>query len=167
MFGPHSIQHIMTIKTKKTQLNKKQYIKLAFSNIIHRQWWVITILGLISSAIYLYTKSWWAILPSILALLYIGFWLLQFYGITKLKQNELLFNRLSYQINPQQIIIALDTKHGMPVAWEQIKYVKHGKNHFILFLSHAQLIYLPYKIFTSPHEIQFLTTLLKRKKLIK
>lgn len=156
----------MIVKTKKFQLDKKQYIKFALSNIIRLQWWVFLLFAATSIVTFIYTKSWWAITPVILALLYLGFWFIQFYGVTQLKQNQLLFDRLSYQISGQQIVIALDSKHGIPIAWEQIQYGKHGKGYFLLFLSKAQLIYWPYKIFTSHHEIQFVTTLLKRKKLI-
>ena len=158
---------IMIVKTKKFQLDKKQYIHFAFSNILHRQWWIPLLLLATSIVTFIYTKSWWSIIPGTLAILYLGFWWIQFYGATQLKQNQLLFNRLSYQISGNQILIALDSKHGMPIAWEQIQYGKHGKDYFLLFLSKAHLIYWPYKIFTSPHEIQFVTTLLKRKKLIK
>ena len=95
------------------------------------------------------------------------FWWIQFYGVTTLKQNQLLFQRLAYQISGEQVVMALSAKHGMPIAWENVQYAKQGKDYFILFITKAQFIYLPYKIFTSPHEIQFVNTLLKRKKLIK
>jgi hypothetical protein len=55
----------------------------------------------------------------------------------------------------------------MPIKWEQIKQVKKGKDEFVLFLSKAQLIYLPLKIFNNKNEISFIETVLKRKGYVK
>lgn len=157
----------MIIKTKRFQLSKNQYIKLAFANILRQQWWVPIVLSSASIGLFVYTKSWWAITPIILLMLYLAFWWIQFYGVTKLEQNQLLFDRLTYQISAQQIIVALNPKHGMPISWKDIQYGKQGKDYFLLFLSRAQFIYLPFKIFNNPNEIQLVATLLKRKQVIK
>ena len=99
-------------------------------------------------------------------LLYFLFWLIQFYGITYLEQNRLLFERLCYEISSQQIIIQLTSKQGMPIAWEQVKRATQGKDYFLLVISKTHLIHLPYKIFNSKHEIKLVETILKRKALI-
>ncbi len=156
----------MIITTKKYRLEKSTYIRLAFYNILRQQWWVSVLLLVASGGIFLYTKSWWAIVPLIALVVYAIFWIVQFYGITILEQNQLLFQRMQYQINSQQIVMALSPKQGMPIAWQQIQSARKGKHYFLLFISKAQLIYLPHKIFNGVHEIKFLDTLLKRKKLI-
>ncbi len=156
----------MIINTKKYRLKKSTYIRLALYNILRQQWWVSVLLLVASGGILLYTKGWWAIVPLIALVAYVIFWIVQFYGITILEQNQLLFQRMQYQINNQQIIMTLSSKQGMPIAWQQIQSAKKGKDYFLLFISKVQLIYLPYKIFNGVHEIKFLDTLLKRKKII-
>jgi hypothetical protein len=95
------------------------------------------------------------------------FWLIQFAGITQLEQGKFMFEKLSYEITSQQILIKINTKQGMPLKWDAIKKVKIGKNYFDLYMSKAQLIRWPYKIFNSQNEIKFIETILKRKGFIK
>ena len=114
-----------------------------------------------------FVKTIWFVLgASIGLLLYFSFWVIQFYGITYLEQNKLLFERLRYEISSQHIMIQLTSKQGMPIAWEQVKRATQGKDYFLLVISKAHLIHLPYKIFNSKHEIKFVETILKRKTLI-
>jgi hypothetical protein len=110
---------------------------------------------------------WWFIGSFIALLLYFLFWLIQFAGVTQLDQYKILFERLSYEISSQQILIKLNTKQGMPIKWDQIKNAKVGKNAFTLVLSKAQFVYLPYKVFKTENEKKFVETILKRKELIK
>lgn len=153
----------MNIRTKKYQLETGTYIKAALSAVLKEQWWV----GLIFLAIcagYLWIPNWWWIIGATIALvLYILFWLIQFAGVTQMEQGKVLFQKLSYEINSQQILIKLNSKQGMPMKWDQIKRAKKGKDAFIFFVSKAQLIHLPFRIFNSENEIKFLESVLKRK----
>ncbi len=79
----------------------------------------------------------------------------------------MLFEKLSYEISSQQILIKLNSKQGMPMKWEQIKRAQKGKDAFTLFVSKAQVVHLPFRIFNSENEIRFLETVLKRKGYIK
>ena len=142
------------------------YVKLAFSNLIKDQWWVALIYLAICAGYFLIPNWWWIIGASIALVLYILFWLIQFYGISQLEQGKFMFEKLSYEITSQQILIKLNTKQGMPMKWEQIKRAKVGKDYFVLTINKAQLIHLPFKIFNSQNEIKFIETVLKRKGLI-
>jgi hypothetical protein len=157
----------MIVKTKNYRLEKKSYIKLAMRNILKQQWWV----GLIVIAIclgYIWIPSiWWFIGAFIGAALYLLFWWVQFYGVTQLEQGKMLFERLSYEINSQQILIKLSAREGMPMKWDQIKSAQIGKDHFLLMVNKAQLIHLPFKIFNSENERKFVTSILKTKGYIK
>ena len=157
----------MIIRTKKYKLETGTYIKMALAEVLKRQWWV----GLIYLTIcagYLWIPNWWWVIGATIALtLYILFWLIQFAGITQLEQGKIFFEKLSYEITSQQVLIKLNSKQGMPMKWDQIKRAKKGKDSFILFLSVAQLIHLPFRIFNSENEIKFLETVLKRKNYIK
>ncbi|HCM75831.1 MAG TPA: hypothetical protein DIS90_05590 [Cytophagales bacterium] len=157
----------MIVKTKNYRLEKKDYIRLAMRNILKQQWWV----GLIVIAIcmgYIWIPSfWWFIGAFIGSALYLLFWWIQFYGVTQLEQGKMLFERLSYEINSQQILIKLSAREGMPMKWDQIKKAQVGKDHFLLMVNKAQLIHLPFRIFNSDNERKFVTSILKTKGFIK
>ena len=153
----------MIVKTKKYKLSTKTYIQLALKNIVREQWWVFLIALAIMSGTFFVKTIWFVLSANIGLLLYFLFWLLQFYGVTYLEQNRLLFERLRYEISSQQLIIQITTKQGMPIAWDQVKRATKGKEAFVLIISKAHLIYLPYKIFNSQHEIE---TILRRKGLL-
>ena len=157
----------MIVKTRKYKLPTGKYIKTALSAVIIQQWWVILIALVIMCGAFIVWSHWWITGAVIAYGLYILFWLIQFAGITQLEQGKILFDRLSYEITSQQILIKLNNKQGMPIKWDQIKRAKKNKEAFILFLSKVQLIFLPFKIFNSEAERKFLETVLKRKGYIK
>lgn len=157
----------MIVKTKKYQLSTKKYIKLGMLNILRSQWWVILIALAIAAMTFVIPSNWWWIGSLIALILYGVFWLIQFAGVPQLEQNKILFERLNYEITSQQILIKLNPKQGMPMKWENIKKVFIGKDFFLLVLSKAQFIYLPFKIFNSDNERKFMETILKRKNYIK
>lgn len=157
----------MIIKTKKYILPKSQYIKIALKITFLEQWWVFLIALLISTSYIYFQSVWLLIIPIIGIVIYICFWLIQFYGVTIMEQTKLLFEKVSYEINPKQIIIQISTKQGMPLEWSQIKKVYSKKKYFLFVISRAHLIYLPHKIFNNTNSIKLVETILKRKKLIK
>jgi hypothetical protein len=153
----------MIVRTRKYQIPTKKYIAIAMRAVVVQQWWV----GLIYLALcagYFLAPSWWWIIGATIALsLYFLFWLIQFAGVTQLEQGKFMFERLSYEISSQQILLKLNPKQGMPMKWEQIKRVKKLKDGYVLFASKAQLIYFPFKIFNNDNEIRFVEAVLKRK----
>mmetsp|Transcript_8018 Transcript_8018/g.18602 ORF Transcript_8018/g.18602 Transcript_8018/m.18602 type:complete len:260 (+) Transcript_8018:75-854(+) len=156
----------MIIKTKKYKLPTSTYMQLGMKTIVREQWWVLLIALAVMSVTFFIKSIWFIIGASVALLLYFLFWVVQFYGITYLEQNKLLFERLRYEISSQQIIIQLSSKQGMPITWKQVKRATKGKDYFLLVISRAHLVHLPYKIFNSTHEIKFLETILKRKALL-
>ncbi|MFZ1807016.1 MAG: YcxB family protein [Cyclobacteriaceae bacterium] len=157
----------MIVKTKNYRLEKKTYIKLAMRNILKQQWWVGLIVIAICLGFVWIPNIWWFIGAFIGAALYLLFWWVQFYGVTQLEQGKMLFERLSYEINSQQVLIKLSAREGMPMKWDQIKKAQIGKDHFLLMVNKAQLIYLPFKIFNSENERKFVTSILRTKGFIK
>jgi len=156
----------MIVKTKKYKLTTNTYIQLGLKNIVREQWWVFLIALAIMGMTFFIKTIWFVLGANIGLLLYFLFWLIQFYGVTYLEQNKPLFERLRHEISSQQIIMQLNTKQGMPIAWDQVKRAMRGKDYFLLVISKTHLIYLPYKIFNSNHEIKFVETILKRKALV-
>lgn len=157
----------MIVKTKKYKLETGTYIKAGLAGVLKQQWWVLIIVVALMSMNFVLPNIWWIIGTLIAYVLYILFWLIQFAGVTQLEQGKFLFEKLSYEISSQQILIKLNTKQGMPIKWNQIKRAKVGKNNFILFMSKVQFFYWPFKIFNTDNERKFVETVLKRKGLIK
>lgn len=157
----------MIVKTKNYRLEKKDYIRLAMRNILKQQWWVALIVVAICLGYAWIPSIWWFIGALTGSALYLLFWWIQFYGVTQLEQGKMLFERLSYEINSQQVLIKLNAREGMPMKWDQIKRASIGKDYFLLTVNKAQLIHLPFKIFNSENERKFLTSILKTKGFIK
>ncbi len=157
----------MIVKTKKYRLATNTYIQLGLKNIAREQWWVFLVALAIMSGTFFVKTIWFVLGANIALLLYFLFWIIQFYGISHLEQNQLLFERLCYELSSQQLVIQLTSKQGMPITWDQVKRATQGKDHFLLVISKTHLIYLPYKIFNTKHEVKFVETILKRKGLIR
>jgi YcxB-like protein len=157
----------MIVKTKNYRLEKSDYIRMALRNILMQQWWV-SLIVLAICLCYLWIASiWWFIAAFVGAGLYLLFWWIQFYGVTQLEQGKMLFERFSYEITSQQIIMKINAREGMPMKWDQIQSAKLTKDSFVLFVNKAQLIHLPFKIFNTENERKFLNSILKNKGLIK
>ncbi len=157
----------MIVKTRNYRLEKKEYIKMALKAILLKQWWVSLIVLAICLCYFWVASIWWFIGALLGAGLYLLFWWIQFYGVTQLEQGKMLFERFSYEINSQQIIMKLNAREGMPMKWDQIKSAQVGKDHFLLFVNKAQLIHLPFKIFNTDNERKFVISILRNKGLIK
>lgn len=157
----------MIVRTKKYQLPTKKYIGIALKSVLKQQWWVFVIYAAICGGYLWIPNAWWIIGATIALALYLLFWLIQFAGVTQLEQGKFMFEKLSYEISSQQILIKLNAKQGMPMKWDQIKRVQKRKDAFVLYASKAQLVHLPFKIFNNKNDISFIETVLKRKGFLK
>lgn len=110
---------------------------------------------------------WWFIAALVGVGLYLLFWWIQFYGVTQLEQGKMLFEKFSYEINSQQILMKINPREGMPMKWDQIQSAVVGKDFYVLFVNKAQVIHLPFKIFNTENERKFVGSILKTKGLIK
>jgi len=157
----------MKVTTRNYRLEKNDYIKMALKGVLIQQWWAIPIAVAICCG-YFWIPSFWWIFSGVLAYgLFVLFWYIQFFGVTQLDQGKMLFERFSYEITSQQILMKLNAREGMPLKWEQILRAKVGKDHFLLFVNKAQLIYWPYKIFASDNERKFVLSILRNRGLVK
>lgn len=157
----------MIIKTKKYKFPTGTFVKMGMRNILLEQWWVFLIVAALCCGYFFAPNNWWFYGTGIAFILYLLFWLIQFAGVTQLEQSKVLFEKLSYEITSQQIMVKLNTKQGMPIKWPQVKKARVGKDYFLLILSKVQMIYLPFKVFNSDNERKFMETILRRKSLIK
>ena len=153
----------MIIRTKKFQMNKSQYIKKGFFNLLIEQWWVFIIYLGICGMNYFIPSRWWIIGGSIALFLYLIFWLIQFFGVTQVEQSSYMFERLSYEISSNQLMMKINNKQGMPIKWESIKKVKIQSDGFLFKLNVVQFIIFPFRVFNNENEIRFLKSILNRK----
>ena len=153
----------MIVRTKKFQMNKSDYIKKGFFNLILEQWWVLLIYFAICSINFFIPSIWWIIGGSIALFLYLIFWLIQFFGVTQVEQSSYMFDKLSYEISSSQIMMKLNNKQGMQIKWDTIKKVKIQKDGFLFKLNIVQFIIFPFKVFNNENEIRFLKSILNRK----
>ena len=157
----------MIVKTKKYKLETGTYIKEAMVNVLIKQWWVSLIVLALCSGYLIIPNVWWFWGTAIAVVLYLLFWVIQFTGVTQLEQSKILFEKLSYEISSQQVLIKLSSKQGMPIKWDQIKSAKVSKDRIVLIVNSAQMVYLPFKVFKTENERKFVETILKRKGYIK
>ncbi len=140
---------------------------MALKGVLVQQWWVSLIVLAICCGYLLAASIWWFIGAFLAAGLYLLFWWIQFYGVTQLEQGKMLFERFSYEITSQQLVMKLNAREGMPMKWDQIKRARVGKDYFLLYVNKAQLIHLPFRIFNTENERKFVLSILKNKGLVK
>jgi len=160
----------MIVRTKNYKLEKKTYIKMALSSILRKQGWIAGVVALLLCLCYFIpgASTFWWFIGAVLGLgLYLLFWWIQFYGVTQLEQGKMLFEKFSYEISSQQILMKINPREGMPLKWDQIKNAAIGKDHFVLFVNKAQIIYWPFRIFNTENERKFVASILKTKGLVK
>jgi hypothetical protein len=160
----------MIVRTKNYKLEKKTYIQLALRSVLKRQGWIAALVAFLLCLGYAIPGAqtiWWFIGAFVGLGLYLLFWWIQFYGVTQLEQGKMLFERFSYEISSQQILMKINPREGMPMKWDQIQRAAIGKDFFVLYVNKAQLIYLPFKIFNTENERKFVTSILKNKGFIK
>lgn len=160
----------MIVKTKNYKLEKKTYIQLALKSVLKKQGWIAALAAFLICLGYAIPGAqtfWWFIGAFVGLGLYLLFWWIQFYGVTQLEQGRMLFEKFSYEISSQQILMKINPREGMPMKWDQIKSAAIGKDFYVLYVNKAQLIYLPFKIFNTDNERKFVSTILKSKGLVK
>ena len=138
--------------------------------MITDHWWIILLIPIpfVVGGIFVPDYDGWFYGTAIAGpLLYLLFWLIQFAGATKLKEMEPMFQKLSYEIDSRQIMMKIAANQGMPIQWNMIKSARKNKESFTLKISRAQIIHLPFNVFSSKQHIQFVESILRRKELIK
>lgn len=160
----------MIVRTKNYKLEKKVYINLALKSILKKQGWMALAGAAVLCLGYFIPGAnsiWWFIGALIGVALYVLFWWIQFYGVTQLEQGKTLFEKFSYEISSQQILMKKNPREGMPLKWDQIEKAVVGPDYFALFVNKAQIIYWPYKIFNTDNERKFVASILKSKGFVK
>lgn len=158
----------MIVKTKRYQLASSKYIGLATKSLIKKEWMYFGIpLALLILAFVFPGGFWWYFSFAIaVPTVYLLFWWIQFAGFTQHEAGKMFFYKMSYEIDSRHIMLKMDSKHGMPVEYKNFKKAFKTKDAFLLTMSKAQFIYLPFEIFKSDSDIKLAETIFKRKNLL-
>jgi len=139
-----------------------------------KNWWIpvaifagVIVLNLLLNLVY--HNIWIYFFAPLGAFLYYGFWWVQFTSAPNMPQMKEWFKKYMYEIGSQHIILKEKetSPQGMQIKWEMIKSAEKHKDAFVLYLSIAQFIYLPFKIFQNDNDMKFTEAILRRKNLLK
>jgi hypothetical protein len=157
----------MVIKTKKTQLDRKEYIKLAFENIVKAFWWALTIPFAWCLFYFLAPSMWWFITAGIMLVILVGGTYLLLWTISKNQQFEMLFQKYVYHIDSKSLTLMINAKQGSPIQWSQIQRVEIRNNDFILYMNRATMLVIPEKAFNNPNDYKYTKLIIEKKGLFK
>ncbi|ADQ17636.1 YcxB family protein [Leadbetterella byssophila] len=162
----------MIVKTKKFALDKKHYIKKAFVSQLKKVkiWFLIpaavAVLGLVLNFTGVY-KNWWILITAIIgALLFAGFWYLQFYAATQLEQNKQMFDKFAYEVDSSKIMVKLNAKEGGIIKWDMISSAEKDETGFYLHMGRGQFLHFRNDVFNSEHDFKLFESILRRKNLL-
>lgn len=162
----------MVVKTKKFALDKKHYIRKAFVDQIKKMkfWFLIplavAILGLVLNFTGVY-KNWWILITAIIgAILFAGFWYLQFYAATQMEQNKQMFDKFAYEIDSRQILVKINAKEGGVIKWDMIKSAEADESGLYLHMGRGQFLHFRNEVFNSEHDRKLFESILRRKNLL-
>jgi hypothetical protein len=157
----------MEIQTKKYQLDTQLYLKISLLKVNKKWWWAWFVPAAIFGIFAVAGMIWWGLGVAItVIILYWVFWLVQFVGITQHQQTKMFFDKYFYIINSKQILMMQTKEKGMPIAWEMVKSVQKESDAYILELSIAQFLYLPFSLFKTDQDLRVMDMFLVRKNLL-
>lgn len=130
----------MIVKTRKYKIPSSFYIKLGIQNVLRLQWWILPLMAVIASGIFFIPKIWFIVTSFLLFICYFAIWMIQFYGLTLLEENRPMFERTSYEITSQRLIMYVSTKQGMPIPWGDVIKAYKKEKYFLLVLSRVHYL---------------------------
>jgi YcxB-like protein len=157
----------MIVKTKKTQLDKKEYIKLAFENLVKSFWWALVIPFVWCLFYFAAPSMWWFITGAIMLVILVGGTYLLLWTITKNAQFEMLFQKYAFHIDSRSLTLMVNAKQGSPLQWSQIQRVELKNNDFVLYMNRATMFVIPEKAFANPNDYKFTKSIMEKKGLFK
>lgn len=175
------------IRTKKYQLDKDLFTRIAVIKVWKSEWWyaLIPFILLLIPAIFSFSW-WWVVAAVIVTLLFVLIRSAQVMGVTRMEQGNVLFEKLTYDIDNRQILMKRNEREGMAITWDMIQTVQRDDDAYLLWLKPPTadqlpsgwkgwvartfqapiFIQLPYKIFNSQNDMKLMDSLLRRKNLI-
>lgn len=177
----------LAIRTKKNQVDKNAYAKMAMAQVWKREWWRALIpLVVLSLPAVIEFSWWWVAAATLVTVLYVLVRSAQVMGVTQMEQSNVLFERVMYEIDQRQILMKRNDREGMALQWDMIEKVVQHKEAYQFYLkgpSADQLpkgwkgwlaktfnvpvfLHLPFRIFNSANDLKLMDSLLRRKNFI-
>ncbi|MBB6609645.1 hypothetical protein H7F15_01210 [Pontibacter sp. Tf4] len=176
-----------TIRTKKYQLDKDLFTKVALGKVWRREWWYALIPFALFMLPAVFSFSWWWVAGAVIVtLIFVALRSAQIVGVTRVEQGNPLFEKLNYEIDSRQIVMKRNEREGMTMTWDMIEKAERSDDAFLLWLqppTSAQLpggwkgwvartfqapvfIHMPYRIFVGANDVKLMESLLRRKNLL-
>lgn len=158
----------MKVITKRYELEKKKYIGIATMALLKKEWLYGVPCAALLILSFIFTSWFWTLflIGFLVPVLYVGFWMIQFAGFTQHEMGKMFFYKMNYEIDGRQFLLKIDAKHGMPMEWKNFKKAHKTKDGFVLTMSKAQFIFLPFSIFKKENDLKLMQTILNRKNLL-
>lgn len=177
----------LAIRTKKYQLDKNVYTRMALGQVWRKDWWYALIPLVLLLLPALFSFSWWWVATAIIVtLLFVLLRSAQVMSVTQIEQGSPLFEKLTYEVDQRQIILKRNEREGMTLSWDMIQKAQKTEDSYMLWLqppTNAQLpsgwkgwlartfqvpvfINMPFRIFNSPNDLKLMESLLRRKNLL-
>ncbi|MBA9075862.1 MULTISPECIES: hypothetical protein [Rufibacter] len=174
----------LAIKTKKNQVDKNDYAKMALVQVWKKEWWRALIPLVLISLPAVFDFSWWWIsIAVVVTILYVLVRSAQVMGVTQMEQSSVLFERVMFEIDQRQILMKRNDREGMALQWDMIDSVTQTKDAYKMYLKGPTpdqlpagfrgwlaktfnvpiFLYLPHRIFNSPNDLKLMDSLLRRK----
>lgn len=185
--GQQQATNPLAIRTKKNQLDKNQYAKMALLQVWKKEWWR----ALIPLAIFLipaaFSFSWWWVAGAfVVTLLFVLIRSAQVMGVTQMEQGNVLFERVSFEIDQRQILLKRNDREGMALQWDMIDKVTQKNESYFFYLKGPTadqlpkgwkgwlaktfnvpiFLHLPFRVFNSANDLKLMDSLLRRKNFI-
>lgn len=157
----------MIVKTKKTQISKKDYIKIAYMNLVKSFWWVLLIPVVFSLFYFIDNANGFWITGLVLLVLVLGLGYLGIWALTKQEQSAMLFQKMAYHIDGRSFSLMMNARQGSQIPWNQIQKVENNGEGFVFYMNRVSFIFIPEKAFNSTSDINFVKALLNKKGLLK
>ncbi len=175
------------IRTKKYQLNKEMYTRMALVKVWRRDWWyaLIPLVLLLLPAVFSFSW-WWVTAAVVVTLLFVLLRSAQVMGVTQMEQGNPLFEKMTYEIDSRQILMKRNEREGMALNWDMIGRAQQETDAYLLWLKPATgtqlptgwkgwvarnfetpiFIHMPFRIFNSANDMKLMESLLRRKNLL-
>ncbi|QCR23939.1 hypothetical protein [Pontibacter sp. SGAir0037] len=177
----------LAIRTKKYQLDKNMFTRVALAKVWRKEWWyaLIPLVILLLPAAFSFSW-WWVAIAIVVTLLFVLLRSAQVMGVTQVEQGNPLFEKLNYEVDHRQILMKRNEREGMALNWDMIQKAEMKDDAYVLWLqpaADAQLptgwkgwvarnfqtpifIHMPFRIFNSPNDVKLFESMLRRKSLL-
>ena len=152
---------LMVIKTKSFSFTKAIYFTILLKNSLKSNWWVLVLLAGLAG--YQSTKGWspalaWCGGGLVAFVLYLVF---RCWRHTAAKHNPLFYADRHFEIDSQFLNCRFADGTLNQIKLASMKRIVRTAQHYELYLSRKQFIYLPVTAFASQRDLNLFQTLLK------